>query len=413
MSRVLVSLLAFCLVACGSEDSNQQQVDAIQPLTDWRLVVHLPDVELPVRLHLSRDGGESWLQNGREKVVISEVEKQGDNWRLFFPAFNNTLVLRQQGERLEGSLTLVKRGYEQHMDVSGEPDPGYRFVADPEPEAEFTGRWEVTFVQDNGKESFAIGEFDQQGGKVTGTFLTAKGDYRYLAGEVDGNTLYLSTLDGAHAFVFKAKMQPDGSLEGDFWSGTRWHESWKGTRNFDAQLPDAYSLTYLKEGYDQVEFSFPDLDGNPVSLADEKFLGKVVLVTLSGTWCPNCADEAEFLAGYYRENRDRGLEVVTLLYEHFDDFKLAAQRGRALQAKHEIEFDLLIAGSSDKKLAAETLPMLNHVLAFPTIIFIDRQANVRRIHTGFSGPGTGQHYQQFLGEFNALMEELLQEKAGR
>ena len=412
MLRVLVGLLALCLVACGVENADQNQAEGDRAVTHWRLVVHLPDVDLPVRLHLSPDEGETWLQNGPEKVIVSKVEKQGNNWRLFFPAFNSTLMLRQQGDRLAGTLTLVKRGYEQHMDVSGKPDPGYRFVADPKPEADFTGRWEVMFVQDNGKETSAIGEFDQQGAEVTGTFLTAKGDYRYLAGEVDGDTLYLSTLDGAHAFVFTARMQADGSLEGDFWSGTRWHESWKGIRNFDAQLPDAYSLTYLKEGYDGIEFSFPDLDGNPVSLADEKFSGKVVLVTLAGTWCPNCADEVEFLSGYYKENRGRGLEVVTLLYEHFDDFGLAAQQGRAFQNKHEIEYDLLIAGSSDKTLAAETLPMLNHVLAYPTMIFIDRQGNVRRIHTGFSGPGTGQHYQQFVAEFNILMEELLQEYAG-
>jgi peroxiredoxin len=204
-------------------------------------------------------------------------------------------------------------------------------------------------------------------------------------------------------------MQADGSLKGDFWSGTRWHESWVAIRNFEAQLPDAYSLTYLKDGYEKIEFSFPDLDGNPVALLDDKYQDKVVLVTLSGTWCPNCADEAEFLAGYYRENKGRGLEVITLLYEHFKAFAPAADQGRALQIKHGIDFDLLIAGTSDKTLASETLPMLNSVLAFPTMIFIDRKGDVRKIHTGFSGPGTGQHYQQFVNEFNALMDESLEE----
>ena len=53
--------------------------------------------------------------------------------------------------------------------------------------------------------------------------------------------------------------------------------------------------------------------------------------------------------------------------------------------------------------------MLNHVLAFPTLIFIDRKGDVRRIHTGFSGPGTGQHYVEFKKEFTALLDELLSE----
>ena len=123
-----------------------------------------------------------------------------------------------------------------------------------------------------------------------------------------------------------------------------------------------------------------------------KYRDKVVLVTLSGTWCPNCADEVEFLSTYYRENQGRGLEIVTLLYERYDAFEPAARQGRALQAKHGIDVDILIAGISDKTMASETLPMLSRVLAFPTMIFIDRKGNVRKIHTGFFGPGTGQHY---------------------
>ncbi len=409
MRQVIFLVLALSLLACGSEDTGQAHSVSEGPVTDWRLLVHLPDVDLPVQLHLAADGSEAWFKNGLERVSVPEVSRQGKNWRLYFPAFNNTLVLRENGERLEGTLTLVKRGYEQIMQVTGEPDPGYRFVPDPQAISEFTGRWQVVFTDDEGEETVAIGEFDQQGSKVSGTFLTATGDYRYLAGDVDGDRMQLSTFDGAHAFVFYAQMQADGSLKGDFWSGTRWHEDWTAERNFAAQLPDVYSLTWLKEGYQKIEFSFPDLDGNPVALSDDKYRDKVVLVTLSGTWCPNCADEAEFLSGYYRQNRDRGLEIITLLYEHFEAFEPSARQGRALQAKYGLDFDLLIAGTSDKTQAAETLPMLSSVLAFPTMIFIDRKGDVRKIHTGFSGPGTGQHYKQFVGEFNALMDELLEE----
>jgi len=412
MRQVVLLLLIVLLAACGSEDKGQVATETGNTVSDWRLVIQLPEVELPVKLHLATDGSEAWVSNGQEKVVVSEISRQGDSWRLYFPAFNNTLLLHQEGERLKGSLTLVKRGYEQVMQVTGEPDPGYRFLPNPVASSDFTGRWEVGFVDDDGKQSAAIGEFDQQGSVVSGTFLTPLGDYRYLAGQVDGDMMYLSTLDGAHAFVFHAQMLADGSLKGDFWSGTRWHESWTAKRNFEAQLPDAYSLTYLKEGYDQIAFSFPDLDGSTVALADEKYRDKVVLVTLSGTWCPNCADEVEFLSAYYRENRDRGLEVITLLYEHSEVFELAAKQGRALQSRYGIDYDLLIAGISDKTLAAETLPMLNSVLAFPTMIFIDRKGNVRKIHTGFSGPGTGQHYTQFVEQFKAQMDELFAEGAG-
>ena len=180
-------------------------------------------------------------------------------------------------------------------------------------------------------------------------------------------------------------------------------------RDFEAVLPDAFELTYIRDGYDGMEFTFPDLDGRLVSLTDPRFDGQVVLVALSGTWCPNCADEADFLAAYYKEHSERGLEIVTLLYEHFEDFETAAEQGKAWKEKHGIDYEVLVAGLSDKTKAAETLPMLNHVLAFPTVIFIDRQGGVQGIHTGFSGPGTGQYYEDFKKEFNARMEALLSE----
>lgn len=409
MRRLLMWLILILMAAC----SREAPVETLEPpsgaISDWRLSIELSAVDLPVQLHLAPDASEAWLSNGVEKVRITEISRDGTNWTLRFPAFNNTLVLKETASGFTGSLTLVKRGYQQHMAVSATPDPGFRFFDNPEPQVDLTGRWEVTFTEDDGTQSFAIGEFDQRGGRISGTFLTAKGDYRYLAGEVDGRAMRLSTFDGAHAFVFSALTLADGTLTGDFWSGTQWHESWVAKRNFDARLPDAWSLTYLKEGYDRFGFTFPDLEGEPVSLDDEKYRDKVVLVSLGGTWCPNCADEMEFLAAVFRENNSRGLEIITLLYEHFEDFDRAAERGNALVQKHDIEFDVLVAGSSDKVVAAQTLPMLNHVLAFPTLIFIDRKGDVRRIHTGFSGPGTGQHYLEFKNEFTSLVDELLSE----
>ena len=58
-------------------------------------------------------------------------------------------------------------------------------------------------------------------GRVTGTFLTETGDYRYLEGVVDGDSLKLSCFDGSHAFLFHAALDQD-SFRGRFWSGTHW-----------------------------------------------------------------------------------------------------------------------------------------------------------------------------------------------
>ena len=224
-----------------------------------------------------------------------------------------------------------------------------------------------------------------------------------------GDELYLSTFDGAHAFLYKAKIDPDGALAGDFWVGTAHHEHWTGKRDANAALPDAYSLTSMRAGARHFDFAFPDLAGNTVTSKDPAFRGKVLIVALAGSWCPNCHDEAAFLEPLYREYRGRGVEIVSLMFEHFGDFPHAAAATQRFRQHYGIEYTTLIAGISDKDEAAKKLPMLERVYAFPTTIFVDRRGNVRKIHTGFSGPATGDHYTQFEREVKATLDQLLAE----
>ena len=140
----------------------------------------------------------------------------------------------------------------------------------------------------------------------------------------------LQTFDGAHAFLFTAAFEED-ALQGTFWSGTQSILQWSATRDPDVTLADATTLTFLKPGYDRFTFSFPNLAGEPVSLDDEQFQGKVVLVTLAGSWCPNCHDEAQFMTELYKRYADNGVEVVALMYEHLEDPDAAREHhGRPL-----------------------------------------------------------------------------------
>lgn len=381
----------------------------------WRAVVELPGGELPFFIELveGEDGWRAWFLNGQERVTVTDPRVDGGHIRLEMSAFNTWIDARMQDGRMVGDLTLVKRyGEQQVMPFSAALGPARRFSQTPSPAAaDVSGRWSVEFVTDEGERSPAVAEFRQFGHEVTGTFLTPLGDYRYLAGEVQDGRLRLSTFDGSHAFLFHAALAEDGSLSGDFWSGTRWHERWTAVRDPDARLPDADSLTSLKPGYDRFGFSFPDLEGETVSLSDPRFQGKVVLVTLAGSWCPNCHDEAQAMAPLYREYRDQGLEIVALMYEHLEDRDAAVEQVRRFRRKFGIEYVTLLAGISDKTQAAETLPMLDAVLAFPTTIFIDREGEVRRIHTGFSGPGTGEHHEALMADIRAEVERLLAEPA--
>jgi thiol-disulfide isomerase/thioredoxin len=228
-----------------------------------------------------------------------------------------------------------------------------------------------------------------------------------------GRELSLSKFDGGHAFLYRATLGEDGVLRGRFWSGLASFDTFVARRDENASLGDAEDATRLRADAKPLDFSFPDVAGHQISLRDPYFKGKVVIVTLAGSWCPNCHDEAALLAAMHARKRERGLEVVSLMFEQFGDFDRAREAVYRFRDRHKIGYTTLIAGISDKDDAASKLPQLNGVYAFPTTLFIDRSGRVRKIHTGFSGPATGKHYEKLVADFERLTDELLAEPAPR
>jgi thiol-disulfide isomerase/thioredoxin len=379
----------------------------------YRAVLQLPGGELPFGLELAREGSSmiGYLVNGNEQLKLSEVTVTGDHLVIRMPGYENRLIADAAGDKLHGEIVLDKMGgKQQHIALRAQLGPTYRFFATPaKKNADVSGRWAVTFRDDAGASEAAVGEFTQSNDVVRGTFLTATGDHRFLAGQMLVDTMFLSTFDGAHAYLYRARLTPDGLLTGDFWSGTAFHEQWTAKRDANAALPNAYTLTTMRAGSTHFDFAFRDLAGNAVTSNDRSLKGKVLIVALAGSWCPNCHDEAAFLEPLYREYRGKGVEIVSLMFEHFGDFPRAAAATRRFREHYGIEYTTLIAGVSDKDDAANKLPMLDHVYAFPTTIFIDRKGEVRKIHTGFSGPATGDHYTQLVEEFRATLDQLLAE----
>lgn len=406
---------ALALAGCGETpdtDAAGEPSTPVLTIGPWHAAITLPGGDAGFGMEVARDGDDVTVTiiNGSERIVVPAVDFDGERIALRFPAFNNRIDARLTGEGLEGSLTLVKRyGETQVMPFRAAPGAAPAPTTRASEARDLSGRWAVTFTEDDGSTYPAVGEFSQRGNRLFGTFLTETGDYRYLGGSVEGDTMRLQTFDGAHAFLFTATLDADGALAGKFWSGTKSIEDWTGSRDAQAALADAAKLTFLKAGYDRFTFEFPDLEGNTVSLEDARFDGKVVLVTLAGSWCPNCHDEAAFMTELYARYRERGVEVVALMYEHLEDVGLARNQVRAFRDKFGIDYTTLIAGISDKTAAAETLPALDKVLAFPTTIFIARDGSVREIHTGFSGPGTGEYYDALKKRIYGLVDTLVAE----
>ena len=165
----------------------------------------------------------------------------------------------------------------------------YKFFKSGEakPGKNVTGKWATTFKNETtGDTTVAVGNLLQKGTDVEGSFLTPTGDYRFLTGSVSGDSLFLSTFDGSNAMLFKAAVQADGSLKGAQWSGVKGYKTWIARLDPNAKLPDATKLTFLKPGFETVDFTFPDADGKTISLKDPRFQGKPVIIQITGLMVP-------------------------------------------------------------------------------------------------------------------------------
>ncbi len=403
MRFLLLSASIFLVLSC------QQPVEL--RTGTWRGLIAMQGKELPFTFDVEKNGTGyvSYLNNVSEKLLLDEVQIRGDSVFMTLHIFDAELRAKINGNQLLGTY-YKNYAPETSLPFSATWGDNYRFVTNTnEPVApDYSGTYQLDFKTD--KDPYvSVGVFDQQGNHLTGTFLTPMGDYRYLEGNVVDGQLNLSTFDGNHAFLFTAALSGD-SIRGDHYSGKSSHETFSGIKNAQAQMPDPETLTLLKEGYDRIDFSFPDLQGNPVKLSDERFKNQVVILQIFGTWCPNCMDETKFLSQWYSENHARGVEILGLAYERKSDFDYASRRVIKMKEKLNIPYDFVIAGINDKDEAAKTLPMLNRVLAFPTTILIGKDGTVKHIYTGFEGPGTGIYHERFKDRFNQLINELLNEK---
>jgi thiol-disulfide isomerase/thioredoxin len=380
----------------------------------WRGEIDVQGHWLPFNFEITKKDSSytANLINGKESIPLDEVTVQGDSVFIKMYIFDIDIRAKINGDSLSG---LYIKNFADNYRLPFKATFGKKGRFDnPTSNDKFDGRWETYFVKDDGGKIPAEGIFKSDGNLLTGTFLTKTGDYRFLEGFAKGNHMELYTFDGTHAFVFTADLQDDGSLKGEFFSGRSGYKPFTAINNPKFELPSALELTYLKKGYDKISFSFPGLDGKPVTLDDPKYKGKVVVLQIFGTWCPNCMDETRFFKEWYDKNKDKGVEIIGLAYENpvkgKFDFEYAKSRVEKMKKKFNVGYDYVIAGISDSKEASKSLPMLSKVMSFPTSIIIDRKGKVRQIHTGFSGPATGKYYEDFVEEFNSFMAKLIAEK---
>ena len=401
-------LLLLSILFIGCKQSNNL------PNGIWRATLKTESgVEIPFNFELSDTSGTKVIRifNGKERIKVDEITISEDSILIRLPLFDSEIRAIKTNKGLSGKWIKHLTDKSVMMDFEAKPGLDWRFPdAKPNEKLTVSGRWTTVFIGSEGKDTtLAVGEFEQSGQKVTGTFLTTTGDYRFLEGSLSGDKLFLSTFDGSHAFLFTATVQKNGTIsDGLFYSGLTSIEKWTAKKDDKAVLPDAYSLTTLKAGQKTIDFSFADLNDQKVSLSDNRFKNKVVVVQFLGSWCPNCMDETSFMAPFYEKYKSKGVEVVGLAYERTNDINRSKKNIEQLKKRFNVQYPLLVTGFTNKEVL-NSMPSLNEFNAFPTTIIIDKKGLVRKIHTGFSGPGTGKHYESFVKDFEAQINALLNE----
>ncbi|MBP6389281.1 MAG: TlpA family protein disulfide reductase [Flavobacteriales bacterium] len=405
--RALLFAPAAFLLGCGAPSGKP-----LGPREGpWHLSLDLNGEELPFLFDLERDsaGWRMVVHNGEEHIVVDDLLMYKDSVRVRMPLFDSEFRgALLNDSTITGQWHNYLKGPDYRIGFVARAGRTPRFGPSVASNAELSGQWEAHFSPGTADAYDALGIFQQKDGRVTGTFGTETGDYRFLEGVVDGDSLKLSCFDGSHAFLFKALLRND-SLLGRYWSGTHWQEPWVAVRNPAFHLRDPDSLTFLKEGYDMVDFSFPSIDGGAVSPKDARHAGHVMMVQVMGSWCPNCVDETLLLDEMYAKYHDAGLDVIAIAFEKYEDEPRAIAALRRFRDQLEVKYDILYAGSANKEIAGAKLPFLDHVMSYPTCIFIDRAGKVRRIRTGFYGPGTGEHYAHYKRNLDAFLQHLLNE----
>ncbi len=408
---LITCILLVILYSCKVSPSKTLQTGT------WRAaLLNKQNIEIPFVFELSKDQENYILEirNSEERIRVDGIQFVGDSVKIVMPFYDSEFMLYNYGDSLIGRWTKNYETYKMEMPVKALYNVQDRFnVQYKKQNSDFVGTWNSTFISTDGKDtSLAIAEIRMKDNKMHGTFLSTTGDYRYLEGLSDGNKLYLSAFDGSHVYLFETEIANNNTelVNGKFYSGYKNMETWSAKYDQYAKLPDADKLTFLKDGYDAIRFKFKNTNGDSVSLSDEKYNNKVVLIQIMGSWCPNCIDETNYLVPFYNAHKYQGVEVIGLCYERSENFEVAAKNVINLKERLNIPYQLLIAGTNKKGEVNKSLPMLSNFLAFPTLIVVDKKGKVRKIHTGYSGPATGKHYLEFKAEFEEFISKLMLEK---
>lgn len=388
MKTVLASCLLLLLWSCSSEEVTK----------NYRAHLLINDsLSIPFMLHFHPSTSTYTVSNANELIDQLTPSKIGDSIDLEHPVFDSHLRFIVENDSLRGYWYNGEKGdYKMgfHAELNETRFDHNYGNTDP------SGTWAVTFGEGD-EITPAVGIFELKDNSVEGTFLTETGDYRYLAGAMNGDSLLLSTFDFAHAFLFLANIE-NNEVSGTFYSGHHWEEHWEGHIAEDAKLRNALDLVSINDSLEG-DFLFKGLSGETIDIDHALFKDKAIVIQLFGSWCPNCYDESVFLNSLYESQKYKDVCIIGVGFERRKTFEEAKLKIEKFRSGLDIKYPLAYGGYADKNAAKLNFPALDKVIAFPSMIFYDKDHHLVAVHSGFSGPGTGKYYLESKREIVELI----------
>lgn len=349
------------------------------------------------------------LLNGAAESRFTSVSWDGETLALALDHYDARLVARLEGDSLAGTFTRAI--------ASGKIDAPFRATrkappvpVPPKGSPTVKGDWGVEMGEGEKVERL-LGTFRQDAGRATGTLLGPTGDYGPMHGTFDGKALVLTVFDGVFVYRLEGTLSAEGVLSGAFRTRSGATTPWKARRldaaGAAAWLPGGGSTVRAKDPDAPVRFSFPSAPGRVVSLDDPELKDRPVVVTILGSWCPNCHDEAPVLEEVYRKYRGKGLAVVGLSYEYTEDAERSFRQILRFRERHGVTWPILFAGTTKTASASEPISRLEGWRGYPTTLFLDRSHRIVKAHSGFDGPSTGARFAAQKKELEEAVKGIL------
>jgi len=395
---ILIAFSTYCLWAQNSQSAKIEL---------WRGELNMNDrLQVPFLFTLGKNGKKysMTIVNGEEKINLSCTQKK-DSITALFPGIDAFLKFRIEGNEIRGYWLNLNKKKLQKIPLHASNQQKLRFEwSAKEIPSDVKTKYRVVFDDDSEKKT-CVGIFKSEKGFIQGTIMTETGDYRFLDGNVNGNSFKMSTFNGTWAMLLEGQIKGD-SVVGNFYSGSSYRTGWRGKADDNAMLRKASSLTYVVNDETFNFSSIKMLNGKPYRPIQNSTLK---LYQVMGSWCPNCLDEMVFFKELHESFSKDGLDIIAFAYENQQDISSALSKLKKFAKRMEIPYTVCYAGNASKEVASATFPMLNQIMSFPTSILVDRNGKIRHVHTGFSGPATGKVYNEYKEEMRGIIKTLLAE----